>query len=71
MSDTKDLWCYVVGDNTPFPVTASSTTSIGRLKDFIKKKGIDATEHAVLAKDLILWKVRMTLVIRSDIMHNG
>jgi len=67
MSDYH-LWCYVAGDNVPFLVTASSSTFISQLKDLIKEKGINASEHAVLAKDLTLWKVRMTfLVIRSDI----
>jgi len=67
MSDYH-LWCYVAGDNVPFLVTASSSTFISQLKDLIKEKGINATEHAVLAKDLNLWKVRMTfLAIRSDI----
>jgi hypothetical protein len=30
------LLCYVEGDNTLFPVTASSTASIGGLKNTIK-----------------------------------
>jgi hypothetical protein len=64
----KDFWCYVVGDNTAFPVVASSTTFIGKLKDLIKEKGKNGVLNSVDAKDLILWKVRMSLVvIRSDI----
>jgi hypothetical protein len=43
------------------------------LKDLIKEKGINATEHArgVLAKDLTLWKVRMTMASDSDSTTNS
>ncbi|KAF8498772.1 hypothetical protein F5888DRAFT_1802922 [Russula emetica] len=51
------LWCLVEGDDALFPVIAPSTTSIGVLKDMIKEKGINPNEHAILAKDLTLWKV--------------
>ena len=57
------LWCLIEGDETKlmFPVIALSTISIGELKNCIKEKGINTAEHAVLAKDLTLWKVRMTM----------
>jgi len=70
MSDnTYTFCCLVEGDNTLFPVIALPTTSVFVLKDLIKGKGINATEHAVLAKDLILWKVRMTMA--SDSITNS
>ena len=38
MSDTTyNLWCFVKGDDNLFPVIASSTISIGELKDMIKE----------------------------------
>ena len=36
MSNNYELWCYVQGDNTTFPVEASSNVSIGKLKVIIK-----------------------------------
>jgi hypothetical protein len=65
MSDTvtsRGLWCHVVGNNTPFRVIASSPTSIGRLKDFIKDKRKNGVLKTVDAKDLTLWRVRMISV---------
>jgi hypothetical protein len=70
MTDTMyQLWCLVEGDDTLFPIIAPSTTSIGVLKDMIKEKGINPTEHAVDAKGLTLWKVRMS--IASDNTTNS
>ena len=67
MSDYH-LWCYVVGDNVPFLVTASSSTFIGQLKKLIREERKNSVLSSVDAKDLTLWKVRMTfLAIRSDI----
>ena len=58
MSDTTyRLWCFVEGDTTLFSVIASSI-SICVLKDLIKETGVF---NGIDAKDLILWKVRMTL----------
>jgi crinkler effector protein len=68
MSDTNyNIWCFIEGDNFPFPVIASSTTFIASLKCRIKEKrsiplqGFDAGS-------LILWKVRfsdlLTLTLR-------
>jgi len=31
------IWCIVVGERTPFPVTIDETESVGALKDHIKK----------------------------------
>ena len=58
MSD--ELWCFIEGETTSFPVIASSTMFICRLKYEIKEK--NKLEHGVLsgvdAKQLTLWKVR-------------
>ena len=68
MSD-YNLWCYIQGDNTAFPLIASSTIFVDLLKDSIKEERKNGVLKNVDAKDLTLWKVRMTfLAIRSDIM---
>ena len=64
-SEPYKLWCLIEGDGVPFFVTAPLTKSIGHLKDLIKEKGINPNERAVLAKDLILWKVRMIMAQRQ------
>jgi hypothetical protein len=46
MSDTTyTLLCFIEGDNTPFPVTTSSTVSIGGLKETIKEKNINLLQE--------------------------
>ena len=55
---SNEFWCFVEGDTTPFPVTASSTIFIDDLKNKIKEKGNNGVFNSVLAKDLTLWKVR-------------
>ena len=58
MADTiYNLWCYVQGDNTYFPVIASSAISIGVLQKMIKEDGKNGVLNSVDAKDLTLWKV--------------
>ncbi|KAH9978410.1 hypothetical protein BJV74DRAFT_888255 [Russula compacta] len=68
-AETYELWCLVEGDDTLFPVIASSTTSIGRLKVLIKDNGINAAEHAVLAKDLTIWKVDLPFPPKNERKH--
>jgi hypothetical protein len=66
MSDkTYRIWCLVGGDTTLFPVIALPTISIGELKDLIKEKGKDGVLNSVDAKDLTLWKARMTMASDS------
>jgi hypothetical protein len=69
MSDgTYRIWCLLEGENTPFPVIALPTISIGELKDLIKEKkakGINADAH-----HLTLWKVRMTMASDSTTTIN-
>jgi hypothetical protein len=66
---TYTLLCLIDGDKTMFDVVIPIDSIIDELKELIKKVGINATEHAVLAKELTLWKVRMTLVVtRPGIM---
>ena len=66
---TYKLWCLIDGDKTVFDVVIPMNEYIANLKASIKEQGINVTKHAVDAKDLTLWKVRMTLVVtRPDIM---
>jgi hypothetical protein len=69
MSDTTyKHWCYVVGDDTPFSIIASSTLFIHDLQELIKKRKSNLLQK-VDASNLVLWKVRylIFLVIISDI----
>ena len=65
------LTCLIEGDSSPFIVEPKEDISIMKLKDLIHEKGISATEHAVLAKDLLLWKVRMTIASDSTTTTNS
>ena len=53
------LTCLIEGESSAFIVEPKEDDHIMRLKDLIQEEGINPTEHAFLAKDLILWKVRM------------
>ena len=55
------LTCLIEGDSSPFIVEPKEDISIMKLKKLIHEEGINATEHAVSAKDLLLWKVRMIM----------
>ena len=62
MSDaTHELWYLVQGDNAPFLVLPSPTTSIRGLKRMLKDDS--PCLQSVSASSLILWKVRRFLVI--------
>ena len=64
----RALVCRVEGESTPFRVELAGNKDIMDLKNFIKEKCKNGTLSGVNAKDLTLWKVRMTLVVfRSDI----
>ena len=56
MSDVP-LWCLIHRDSAPFQVTSPAHANINCLKILIHEVGIN--ECTILAKDLILWKVRM------------
>ena len=62
MADSDDspraLVCIIAGESTPFRVELAGNKDIIDLKDLIKEKGINSTEHA---EYLILWMVRMTV----------
>jgi hypothetical protein len=61
----RALVCLIEGESPLFIVKPTGNMYIIELKDLIKERGINATEHArVLAKDLTLWKVRMTTAQR-------
>jgi hypothetical protein len=59
------ILCLIEGDTTIFAVIALPIISIGELKYTIKEKCKNGVLHSVLAKDLTLWKVRMTLASDS------
>jgi len=62
----RTLICLIEGDSQPFKVVLNGDKDmVMDLKDQIKEKGINDAEHAVLAKDLTLWKVRMTMASDS------
>jgi Crinkler effector protein N-terminal domain len=65
MADSDDsrraLVCIIAGESTPFRVELAGNKDIIDLKDLIKEKGINSTEHA---EYLILWMVRMTVFDR-------
>jgi len=64
----RDLQCLIKGEPVAFRVELKGSKNIIELKDLIKQEGMNGVLKFVDAKDLILWKVRMTfLVIRSDI----
>lgn len=64
------LVCVIAGEVSPFTVELAGNKSVMDLKNLIREKAIKSSED-VVAKDLTLWKVRMTLVvIRSDITGN-
>lgn len=65
-----NLWCYIEEDIVPFCIAASSATTIGRLKEFIKERGKTDTLSSIDVKDLTLWKVRYLLVTSSDITND-
>ena len=60
MSDTYRIWCFVEGDNSASYIASSSTMLMAELKKLIKEEGKNGVLGSVDAKDLILWKVRMT-----------
>ena len=57
----RSLVCLIAGESSLFTVEPTGSTRLVDLKNLIKKEVINATENAVLAKDLKLWKVRMTM----------
>jgi len=66
-SDTSyRLWCFVEGDNTVFPVIASSTLLIDDLKDKIKEKKSNLLQR-VDASILTLWKVQADVVDHDEV----
>lgn len=54
---THDIWCFIEGDQQPFFITTSSTTSVARLKDMIKDRKSNFLQR-VDSQGLSLWKVR-------------
>jgi len=58
-NDQRLLWCLIhrESESIPFEVTAPINASVNQLKELVREKGVNITEHAVLAKNLVLYKV--------------
>jgi hypothetical protein len=63
MSDPT-LWCLIEGDKVLFPVSASTTTYVGELKEMIKEKKKNNTLRTVDASDLTLTKVGYIMMFK-------
>ena len=57
----RTLVCLVSGESSPFKVNPTISMNIMDLKGLIREKGINRVFSSVDAKDLTLWKVRMTM----------
>jgi len=57
----RALQCLIEGESLLFKVKPTGSMYIADLKDLIKEK----RKNGVLAKDLTLWKVRMTMASDS------
>jgi hypothetical protein len=51
----------IESESAIFPVEPKGDETIMKLKDLIKEKGKNGVLHSVDAKDLVLWKVRMSM----------
>ena len=70
MSDTSyELWCLVQGDDTLSPIVTPRTTSIGVLKQHIKRARENSLFHKVDASPRSLAGA-LLLVICSDVMSD-
>ncbi|KAH9997437.1 hypothetical protein BJV74DRAFT_883436 [Russula compacta] len=69
--ETYELVCLVEGDDTLFDVIASPTTSIHRLKRLIKEECQYGVLRGIDAKDLTIWKARMTMSDSSTNSSTG
>jgi hypothetical protein len=58
---SRSLLCLIEGESNIFRVEPAGSDDIIALKKLIKEEGINPAKHAILAKDLILWKVRMAM----------
>jgi hypothetical protein len=65
----RALLCIIEGESSLFRVKPTCNMDIIELKKLIREEGINTAEHAVLAKDLTLWKVRM--IMASDSATNS
>jgi hypothetical protein len=63
--ETCDILCLIEGDTAIFSVIASPTIPIAELKDLIKEERKNGVLKGILAKDLTVWKVRMTRASNS------
>ena len=62
---------FMAGESLLFRVKLTESTVIMELKDLIKEKGINATEHAIDTMDLTLWKVGTRMTMASDSTTNS
>jgi hypothetical protein len=57
----RALTCLIEGETSLFRVKPTGSMDILELKDLIHEKGKNGVLSIVDAKDLVLWKVRMTM----------
>jgi hypothetical protein len=62
---SRSLICLIEGESTLFEVEPTGSTNIMKLKDLIKEKCKNGVLGNIDAKDLTLWKVRMTMASDS------
>jgi Crinkler effector protein N-terminal domain len=55
----RTLTCLIEGESLPFDVEPSGSTAIFKLKELIKN--MDGVLKTIDAKNLRLWKVKMTM----------
>jgi Crinkler effector protein N-terminal domain len=63
---TRALICLITGESTVFKVQPNRRDDIMDLKELIKGEGKNGVLNSVLAKYLILWKVRTTMASDSS-----
>jgi Crinkler effector protein N-terminal domain len=56
----RALLCLIAGESVSFIVKPTGSMDIIDLKDLIKEKRKNGALSGIVAKDLTLWKVRMT-----------
>ena len=63
--ETYRIWCLVEGDGTEFHVVSSPSETVCDLKESIKEMCKNGVLKNVDAKELTLWKVRVTMASDS------
>ena len=61
----RRLICVIAGESALFRVQPTGSMDIIDLKNLVKEEGKNGVLHNVDAKDLTLWKVRITMASNS------